>query len=213
MHSQVLIFSPYHQFIFLRVWNMNLKTEVHSPGTMNSINAPPGMEIGVGRVARRVIKNHFYECTSSAQSLLYLVSIVLERFLFWLPDFILAGSNDCNCKNKTNTKFVEGILNKLVNVNNKTNLHVLNVLNRYDCDMCSFLVSEYNSCLSNICEKNNFDCINIQRRFQRKNFTRHGLHLNTSGKRKLVAIIMNSINPKYKKVSFLLPREPPVRLM
>ena len=103
--------------------------------------------------------------------------------------FIIAGSNDCNCKSSFN--FDVEILKQIAK---RTTLYVLNVPERFDCKDCNNSVSMFNNVLK-IKANNEFVCVNLIHIFKRNDYSSHGLHLKFSGKEKMAKLICNLVYP------------------
>ena len=120
---------------------------------------------------------------------------------------VIAGTNNTHCKKHGNSNFNNIDFNNLKMLRNKTNVHIFHVFKRFDCTDCNSNVELFNNILNKNCSEWS-NMINLSNVLHRRDFTKHGLHLNVHGKRKIAKVVTNLIeSPKPIKSSFLCCRE------
>lgn len=115
--------------------------------------------------------------------------------------FVIAGCNDCHCKNE---KHFNVDLSSLISVSVFTNVHVFNVFDRYDCIKCNENVTYFNVELQKSISSSNVKLINLLYILKSDDFTKQKIHLNLSGKKKIVSLIASILLPDH--ATFLLTR-------
>lgn len=106
--------------------------------------------------------------------------------------FVIVGTNDMSC-NKSPSDVVRDF-HKFLSVTNNTNVRVVALPMRFDNpEICKKIAHTNVELIRAVDNYSNCKFISLDNLFNKNLFTRHGLHFNLAGKRKLAGILCNTL--------------------